>query len=145
MAARPKGRPRPAAKVLPRSRRRHRAAWWLLLLPVVGIALVWVVRARNSSSRGTALHPAATMNVEQAAKVGYACYQRGRYQESLPYYRRIVDLIGTEWMAQVNYSSALHNAAQETRTHLAHPTPAVRSSVERMALVLASFRAEDLA
>lgn len=85
------------------------------------------------------------MEVSQAETEGYALVQRGRYQESLPYSRRVAQVAGTEWMAHANYSSALHNAAQESRLHLGRIEPAMRSSLERVARMGLSLDEEDLA
>jgi tetratricopeptide (TPR) repeat protein len=85
------------------------------------------------------------MDPAAAEAAGYSLFERGLYQESLPYYRRARDQFGTEWMAHANYSSGLHNAAQQSRRHLGRVESAVRSSFERIALMGVSLEEEDLA
>jgi len=100
---------------------------------------------RRGSSPVPAGSVADHLSGEQAETIGSRLSGAGRHIASLPYYRRIVDLLGTEWIAHSNYSSALHNAAQESRVHVGKLGPGVRSSVERMALMVISQREQDLA
>jgi len=119
--------------------------WWLASLALVVLAVVGVTRFRSRPLAVSPRHPAESMDPAEAETAGYALFQRGHYQEGLPYYRRVVDQFGAEWMAHVNYSSGLHNAAQESRRHLGRLEPAMRSSFERIGLMGLSLEEEDLA
>ena len=116
----------------------------LLVLVAIVIA-VWRLTSLPRGRSIAARHPAEAMDPVEAEAVGSALTRQKRFHESLPYYRRIVEGYGTVWLAHANYSSALHNAAQESHVHLGRLEPAARSSVERMDLMAVALREQDLA
>ena len=132
---------------LPPTRGGLRKPWFALLVLVVlaGLVVLGAPLFRGRPQAVSPRHPAESMDPAEAETAGYSLVERGRYQEGLPYYRRVLDQYGTEWLPHANYSSGLHNAAQQSRQHLGRMESAIRSSFERNALMDVSLAEEDLA
>jgi hypothetical protein len=70
----------------------------------------------------------------------------GRHEASLPYYRRALHARSdAPWALRYNYAVALYNVSFEIRERYGVPTPATRSSIERVALMRAAMAQLDTA
>jgi len=138
------GRSRPGAAKRRASRPAPRRGLWVGLLALACLAGLSLVLWRRPPPPPP---PAAAerLSALEAEAVGSRLSGDGHHLASLPYYRRIADEYRVEWVAHANYSSALHNASQESRSHLGSQAPAIRSSIERMAMVEISNREQELA
>jgi hypothetical protein len=138
-APRPAGRP-PS----PRPRRRRTAlAIGLAVLAAAGIAVA--LRLRPLGGPPAPPDPAAGLDPRTAVARGLALAQAGHDNQSLPYFRHAAVAGSATWVVHLDYSSALANAALESRTVARFGRRVVRSSIERVALVRESLRQLDLA
>lgn len=117
----------------------------LALAALIGFAgggIAWWTSGSVESPPPSAPDPAAAFDLAGANAAAIRLVGEGRHVESLPYFRRQLDLLGTPvWAAHKDYASALHNAAAESGPY----GPATRSSLERIALLVESLRQLDLA
>ncbi len=135
-----RGAPPPPAR--PRGRRFAARALVLAAVAAVAVAAVWLTRGARAPQPAD---PLATLDPEQAYRRGVDLARAGHYVQSVPYFRRAADTPGAPWQVRHDYSSSLHNAAMESRTLGRVGLRAVRSSVERVAMVRESLRQLDLA
>jgi hypothetical protein len=92
----------------------------------------------------------AAMSLEQAYAAAEQLVGARRHLESLPYFRRMIELLpADDWSLRHDYANALQGAAMEGRTLRGLPVRAVRSSFESIALMRRALeeldRAERLA
>ena len=92
----------------------------------------------------------AAMSLEQAYGAAEQLVGARRHLESLPYFRRMIELLpADDWSLRHDYANALQGAAMQSRTLRGLPVRAVRSSFESIALMRSALdeldRAERLA
>ena len=134
--------PRPRG-ALPRMARLGLA---VLLLGVLAVTL-GILRARpwrHEPARPVATAPSvpdsiARLGPDEAFARAVRLVNDRRPAESLPYFQHALSHPGEPALAHMDYSTALHNAAIESRVHLGLPRPATRSSIERVALMRQSL------
>jgi hypothetical protein len=123
---------------------RHGRAWYLLVV-IGGIVLGWIWRsqlearpaARAQQPAAGTPHPAAAMSLEQAYAAAETLVESRRSVESLPYFRRMAELVfPDDWALHHDYANALQGASLESRQLRGFAMPATRSSVERIELAL---------
>lgn len=146
MCARHRSRPDRSSQAAAPRRAGAIAPRWLALAALLGFAGGaigwWVNRPAPPPAAPGAPDPAAGLDLAGANAAAIRLVGEGRHVESLPYFRRQLELLDAPvWAAHKDYASALHNAAAESGTH----GPATRSSLERIALLAESLRQLDLA
>jgi hypothetical protein len=117
---------------------------WGIAIPAAALA-VWLFAPRLFPGRSTGPipHPAATVPAWEARRLGLLLAGKGQHLASLPYFRRVAEDVSSSWADRVNYASAIGNGAQEGRRHLGKEEPAIRSSVERIAMTRLSLATMD--
>ena len=133
----------PAPKRQGRGRRRALVGLAALLL-AVGVLVTWRRGLLTRPDRGA---PAGAMGLapEEANRVGLELGGKGRHLEAIPYFRSVVRQDPRWGYAHENLGSALGNGAQQSRTMLGKADNAVRSSVERIAMLKESITETILA
>jgi tetratricopeptide (TPR) repeat protein len=89
--------------------------------------------------------PAAGLDPPTAFARGLELAQAGHDNQSLPYFRHAAVAGSATWVVHHDYSSALANAALESRAAGRFGQRVVRSSIERVALVRESLHQLDVA
>jgi len=134
---------RPARAGTPARRRRWPRAAGAAALALGAAFALWFARSPRAPAPAD---PAAGLDPERAYEIGIGLAKSNRCMESLPYFLRAAEAPGgTTWRVRHDYSSALHNAAHESRTVAGHGRRVARSSVERIAMMRESLRQLDLA
>jgi tetratricopeptide (TPR) repeat protein len=99
-----------------------------------GAYALWRFTPRPGSVRGA--DPLAGLTPAAAYDSATSLSRAKRPVESLPYYRRALQGAAKNlWVVHFNYGSALNNAGLQIRERDGVPMPAIRSSVERVALM----------
>jgi hypothetical protein len=117
----------------------------LSAITVAAAAALWVGVRRYTRERPVVGHQAQRLSAEDANTAAFGLAIAGQHQASLPYFRSVVSQTPTDFLAHQNDSTALSNAAQESRYHVGRLESATRSSVERVALMKTSLNESDLA
>jgi hypothetical protein len=104
----------------------------ILLIVGAGLAMWWW---RHPSPSRDAHVPAAPFDPRQAYREAMVLGQQGRYLESLPALRSVMESDTSLSQLHYDYATAMLNAVHQNRTHLGRKEFAVRSSLERVELV----------
>lgn len=126
------------------SRRRRRSVARLLAIPIVlGLAALgwWTLRPRE---HGAAPRQAAG-GYDQANQAALDLAHAGRHLEAIAYFREGVRLEPNNPIAHENLASGLGNGAQQAWVHLGKTDNAVRSSVERIAMMKETMAETEMA
>jgi tetratricopeptide (TPR) repeat protein len=137
--ARERTRPRAGKSAPKRRRRRDGPAIAILAALALAAALGWYLGARHP-------HPGGGFGLDpnEANRVALRLARAGDPLAAIPYFRQVVRQAPESFSAHQNLASALGNGAQQARTHLGKTDNAVRSSVERIAMLRESL-AESMA
>ena len=101
-------------------------------LLAAGLAGWWLLAARREPSSSA---PPAVRDPEAAIERGLALVKHGRFVESLPLLESVGRAYPLSPTGHHDYATALLNAVHQGRRHLGKQEFAVRSSVERVAMV----------
>ena len=132
-------RARGPRKTAPRPLRRLGSATLLLAALALGAALWGRFGPRPPSPTGE-----FGLDPEEANRVALRLARAGDPLAAIPYFREVLRQAPESFSAHQNLASALGNGTQQARTHLGKTDNAVRSSVERIAMLRESI-AESMA
>lgn len=147
-----KGRPERRTRVdAPRPRKRGIGRWIIAtVVLLVAIGGTWLGLRPRGRGRAEEAHAIA----DPAAAVSpYVAYQRalelsraGGFEASLPFFERALQGTPPEpWLIHYNYAGALYSVGLEERGPAGHSRPALRSSIERVALMRRALAELDVA
>jgi hypothetical protein len=114
----------------------------------------WIARRRaheraHAASAHAPIDSVSTLGPFEAYQRALALGQRLRFVESLPYFARAMNDPPNAWQPYAAYGMALFHATHQVRSHRGWPEPVIRSSRERVAMVIEALsrlrRAEELA
>jgi hypothetical protein len=131
-------------------RRARRVPWAFAIVGIVAVAVAgWLILGPRFRPRGNGSGTGgdiASMSGEAAYQTALRLSRAGRHEESLPYYRQAVSGGAPRaWAVRYNYGGALYNAGLEVRQRDGVDVPAVRSSIERVALMREALAQLDAA
>ena len=128
---------------------RHPPTWALLVTAFLACSLCAGGGCRTvapvSDRRIAAPDPAAGLDAGSAYFRAATLMMSGQDRASLPFFRHALKLQGGLWQTHYDYAVALINVAFESAPGRGLPHPAVRTSLERTALVKEAFTHLDLA
>jgi hypothetical protein len=138
-AQKPRDRkPRKASRGGPGAR-----AGTIVALVILAAAALWFARSGRppwGAKAPGAADTLATLDPRAALAAGMRLGEQGQNARSVPYFRRAVAGLPGFWEARYDLSTALANAAVESRRRLGRMDPALRSSAERIGAVVESER-----
>jgi tetratricopeptide (TPR) repeat protein len=114
----------------------------LLVIAALG-GLWWWTRRPSPPAGGAGPHPAGSH--DEASQAGLDLAHAGRHLEAIAYFREAVRFEPSDPLAHENLASGLGNGAQQARVHLGKTDNAVRSSVERIAMMRETMAETDAA
>lgn len=114
------------------------------LLVVAALAALWWW-ARRPVPPGGVAPPRLAGSHDEASQAGLDLAHAGRHLEAIAYFREAVRLEPSDPLAHENLASSLGNGAQQARVHLGKTDNAVRSSVERIAMMKETMAETDAA
>lgn len=144
--------PRPTGPVAASPRLASSIGRWSIAAATLAavVALVWLgLRSRGGEreGRGPAIAgSAAALSPQAAYEKGLELSRAGRFEESLPCFERALTGRPPElWLIHYNYAGALYSAGLEERVAYGVSRPALRSSIERVALMRRALAELDAA
>ena len=122
----------------------------ILALALASCAPRVAAAARGLTPAAAVPDSASAMNLRDAYAAAERLVGLRRHLESLPYFRRMIELVPAEdWSLRHDYGNALQGASMQSRTLHGVPLHAVRSSYESIELMRAALeelnRAQRLA
>lgn len=115
------------------------------LISVAGCAVPTPLPVDRGAGAGTPTDSLATLDPLTAYRRALSLGEQQRFTESLPFFRRALAIPTDAWQPHCDYAISLFHAALESREQRHGLRPAVRSSDERVALMLESARELDRA
>lgn len=147
-----KGRSERRARVdAPRPRKRGIGRWIVatavLLVAIGGTWLGLRLSGREGADRGHVIAgPAAALSPEAAYGRAIELSRAGRFEASLPFFERALQGTPPEpWRIHYDYAGALYSVGLEERGRTGFSRPALRSSIERVALMRRALAELDVA
>ena len=118
-------------------------------LGVLALVLVACGGREDAAERRPAVEHAADSLAEmppyEAYRRGLALGEMQLFEESLPYFRRALEVPPPAWQPYCDYAISLFHATHQTRSGWTEATPATRSSYERVAMIREAMAQLDLA